>query len=65
VSGMLICYLCELAGRPAGDRFKVPASERPLMEAHVLEPHLAQRIATVAAHDGSEVVDLPLEGRAA
>jgi hypothetical protein len=59
---MLICYLCELAGRPAGKRFKVAATDagRVLMEEHVTEPHLAERALGVSFAD--ELVDVALPG---
>jgi hypothetical protein len=58
--GVYICRLCELAGRPAGERFKAPgdACGRALMEQHVLEPHPAQRLRS--AVPGGEPVDIAL-----
>jgi hypothetical protein len=44
VTGFYLCLLCELAGRPAGERFKAPADAggRALMEQLVVELHPAE-----------------------
>lgn len=63
MSGRLICFLCELAGRPAGDRFTTADDKagQSLMEEHVVEPHPAQRLARRGVlADGADFLDLPL-----
>ncbi|WP_250029689.1 hypothetical protein [Paractinoplanes maris] len=63
MSGFLICYLCELAGRGPGERFKVPADGpgQARMERHVLEPHPATDLAGVRVPD-TRPIDLDLDG---
>jgi hypothetical protein len=65
-AGVLICYPCELAGRPAGSRFTVVADDagRARMVRHVLEPHLAQDLVTVPDSRSIDL-DLDLDGEEA
>jgi hypothetical protein len=63
VSGVYICFLCELAGCRGGQRFTVPADDagQARMRAHVLEPHCAEQ-AQLSVSFADELVDVALGG---